>query len=90
MVQKREKISNFHYGAIFRQFDELFCSFDTSWLISFQYLKVVKELPGYNCITLPYCLSSVRHDGYVIPRLTFISLDFIACNEMGEPEVSFP
>ena len=52
-----------------------------------QYLNVVKELSGYNSIAFPYCLSSVRHDGYVIPKLTFNTLEFVACSPMGEPEV---
>ena len=52
-----------------------------------QYLNVVKELSGYNSIAFPYCLSSVRHDGYVIPKLTFAALEFVACSPMGEPEV---
>jgi len=51
-----------------------------------QYLNVVKELSGYNSIAFPYCLSSVRHDGYVIPKLTFNTLEFVACSPMGEPE----
>ena len=33
-----------------------------------EYLNVVKELSGYNSIAFPYCLSSVRQNGYVIPR----------------------
>jgi len=51
-----------------------------------EYLKVVTELPGYNCIAFPHCLSSVRHDGYVIPTLTYSALDFVACSSTGEPE----
>ena len=52
-----------------------------------QYLNVVKELSGYNSTAFPYCLSSVRHDGYVLPKLTLNALEFVACSPMGEPEV---
>jgi len=51
-----------------------------------EYLNVVKELSGYNSIAFPYCLSSVRQNGYVIPRLSFSKLEFIACSPMGDPE----
>jgi len=51
-----------------------------------EYLSIVKDLPGYLNIAFPYCLSSVRHDGYVIPKLSFASLDFVACSSSGEPE----
>ena len=40
-----------------------------------EYLTVVKELTGYNSIAFPYCLSSVRQNGYVIPRYSDLELE---------------
>lgn len=51
-----------------------------------EYINVVKDLSGFNCLAFPHCLSSVRGDGYVIPRLTSSALEFAACTPTGEEE----
>ena len=51
-----------------------------------EYISVVKKLSGFNCLAFPHCLSSVRGDGYVIPRLTSQALEFAACSPSGEEE----
>lgn len=51
-----------------------------------EYISVVKKLSGFNCLAFPHCLSSVRGDGYVIPRLTSQALEFAACTPSGEEE----
>ena len=55
-------------------------------LFIFQYVNVAKDLPGFNSLDFPHCLSSVRGDGYVIPRLTSKGLEFVACSSTGETE----
>jgi len=51
-----------------------------------EYINVVKKLSGFNCLAFPHCLSSVRGDGYVIPRMSSNALEFAACTPSGEEE----
>ena len=54
----------------------------------FQYVEVVRDLPGYQTVAFPPCTCSLRNDGFVIPRITYNFLELSASTANGIQEVS--
>lgn len=52
-----------------------------------EYLKLVRELPGYGELIFPHCLCDARKNGHVISILSFNQIKLQACTEDGMIEV---
>lgn len=48
-----------------------------------EYLKMVRELPGYGELIFPHCLCDARKNGHVIGILSFNQIKLQACTEDG-------
>ena len=56
--------------------------------LSFQYLKLVRQMDGYGEVTFPHCACDSRKDGHVIAIVGIRCFKLQACKEDGTPEVS--
>lgn len=56
-------------------------------MISFQYLKVARQLDGYGEVVFPHCACDSRKDGHVIAEIGFECFKLHACKNDGTPEV---
>ena len=52
-----------------------------------EYLRMVRELPGYSELAFPHCLCDARKNGHVISILSFDQIKLQACTEDGVIEV---
>ena len=51
-----------------------------------KYLDLVRQMNGYNEVTLPHCACDARKDGHVIAILSTSSFKLQACKEDGTTE----